>query len=67
METQILSIYVDGQWELAVWLKELKLGFSDNLEAWEGVGSGKEAQEGGDICVPMTDPCWCMSETNTIL
>ena len=27
----------------------------DNFEGWEGVGDGKEVQEGGDICIPMTD------------
>ena len=32
-----------------------------------GVGGGREAQEGGDICIPMAHPCWCMAETNTIL
>ena len=28
---------------------------------------GREVQEGGDICIPMADPCRCMAETNTIL
>ena len=29
----------------------------DNLEGWGGgaVGDGKEAQEGGDLCIPMID------------
>ena len=27
----------------------------DNLEGWDGVGSGKEVQEGGDICILMAD------------
>ena len=31
---------------------------------WEG--GGREGQEGGDRCVPMTDCCWCLAETNTI-
>ena len=30
---------------------------SDTLEGWNGVGSGKEVQEGGDMCVPMADSC----------
>ena len=30
-------------------------------------GGGREGQEGGDICTPMADSCWCMAETNTIL
>ena len=29
----------------------------DNLERWNGLGGGREAQEGGHICVPMTDSC----------
>ena len=29
----------------------------DNLEGWDGVGGGREVQEGGDICIPMTDSC----------
>ena len=28
-----------------------------NLEGWDGVGSGREVQEGGDIRVPMADSC----------
>ena len=31
--------------------------FCDNLEEWDGVGGGKEVEEGGDICIPMTDLC----------
>ena len=29
----------------------------DNLEGWFGVGGGREAQESGDICIPMADSC----------
>ena len=32
-------------------------GLCDNLEGCDGVGGGREALEGGDICIPMTDPC----------
>ena len=32
----------------------------DNLERWDGLGGGKEVQEGGAIC--MADSCWCMAE-----
>ena len=31
------------------------------------VGGGREVQEGGDICIPMADSCWCMAEMNTTL
>ena len=27
----------------------------DDLEGWDGVGGGRELQEGGDICIPMAD------------
>ena len=29
----------------------------DHLEGQDGVGGGREVQEGGDICVPMADSC----------
>ena len=47
---------IDSQWEFAVWPRESKLGLCNNLEVWEGVGSGRESQEGGDICIPTADP-----------
>ena len=27
----------------------------DNLEGWDGVGSGREVQEGGYMCMSMAD------------
>ena len=27
----------------------------DNLEVWDGVGSGREVQEEGDMCIAMVD------------
>ena len=32
-----------------------------------GVGSGREVQEGGDICVHMAESLPCTGETNTTL
>ena len=29
----------------------------DNLVGWDGMGGGREVQEGGDMCVPMADIC----------
>ena len=58
---------IDNQWELVVWLRELQLVLCDNLEGRDRVGGGREDQEGGDVCIPMSDSCWCMEETNTIL
>ena len=39
----------------------------NNVEGCDGAGGGQEVQEGGGICIPMTDSCQCMAETNTIL
>ena len=38
----------------------------DYLEGWDGMGSEREFQEGGDVCMPMASLCWYMAETNTI-
>ena len=37
-------------------------------KGWDegGVG-GREAQEGGDICILTADSCCCTAETNTTL
>ena len=29
----------------------------DVLEGWDGVGGGREVQEGGNICIPTADSC----------
>ena len=51
MEIYITIYKIGSQWEFAVWLRELKLGLWDNLDRWDGVGGGREVQEGGDIYV----------------
>ena len=38
----------------------------DDLDGWNG-GSGREAQEGGDMCTFMADSHCCMAKTNTTL
>ena len=38
----------------------------DDLEGWDGEG-GREAQEGGDICIHIADSLCCTAETNTTL
>ena len=57
----------NGQWEFALYHKELKAVPCDNLEWGDGMGGGREVQEGGDIGIPMTDSYWCKGETNTIV
>ena len=39
----------------------------DDLEGGDGVGGGREVQEGGDICILMADSHCCMAETNITL
>ena len=39
----------------------------DNLEGWDGLGSGKEVQQGGNTCVLTAGSCCCMAEANTAL
>ena len=29
----------------------------DNLEGWDGVGDGREVQEGQEMCMPVADLC----------
>ena len=37
--------------------QETQTGLCINLEGWDGVGDGREAQKGGDKCIPMADSC----------
>ena len=41
--------------------------FCDDLEGWDGVGGGREVQEGGDVRDLVADLQRCMAEANTIL
>ena len=48
LETYTLPcVKLDSQWEFALRCRELKLVLCDHLEGWDGVGGGKEAQDGG--------------------
>ena len=59
METYITICKIDSQQEFAVWLRKFKRALFEfiNLEGWDGEGDGREAQKGGDICIPMADSC----------
>jgi len=58
METYITICKIDSQWEFAVCLRGPKQGLClINLEGWDGEGDGRQAVEGGDICIPMADSC----------
>ena len=58
---------VDRQWEFVIWLRKLKQGLCINSEGWDGDEDGREVQKGGDICVPMADSCWDLTENSKIL
>ena len=57
MGTYITTCKIDSQQEFAVWLRKLKQGLCINLEGCNAEGDGREAQKGGDICIPMADSC----------
>ena len=67
METYNTICKIDSQWEFAEWFRELKRGLCDDPEGWEWEGDGREVQEGGNIGVPRTDSCCCLTENNKIL
>ena len=67
MDIYITICKTDDQWEFAIWLRKLKQGLCVNLEGWNGEGDGREVQEGGDMCIPMADSCWGLTENNKIL
>ena len=66
METYIAICKIDSQWEFAVWLRKLKQGLSIHLEGWDGEGDGRKVQKGGDICIPLAESCWGLTENNEI-
>ena len=67
METYISIRKIGIQQEFAVWLRKLKQGLWISLEDGMGEGDGREVQKGGDVCMPMADSCWGLTENNKIL
>ena len=65
METYITMCKIEQ--EFAVWLRKLKQGLCINLEGLVREGGGREVQKGGDICIPMADLRWGLTENNKIL
>ena len=57
METYTTICKINSQWEFSVCLRKLRQGLCINIEGWDGEGDGKEIEEGGDLCIPMTDSC----------
>ena len=67
MEIYVTLCRIDSQGEFAVCLRKLIQGLYVNLKGWNAEGDGREVQKGGDICIPMADSCWCLTENNKIL
>ena len=72
LREQYGSIYItirktDSKWEFAVWHRQGSSVLCDHLEPWVGVGGEKGVQEGGDLCIPVADSCWCMTGNSTTL
>ena len=66
METYITICKVDSQWEFSV-TQGTQRGslYQPRAVGWGGRWEGDS--EGGYICIPMTDSCWCLTENNKIL
>ena len=45
-------------------LRKLRQGLCVNLEGWGGEGDGRELQKGGDMCIPMADSHWGVTENS---
>ena len=56
-ETYITVCKINSQKKFAVWLRKLKQGLCINLDGWDGEGDGREVQNRGDICIPLSDSC----------
>ena len=57
METNNSIYKIDGQWEFALSLGELKEGLFNNSEGLDGEGDWRVVWEGLDMGVPKTDSC----------
>ena len=55
-ETDITTCKIHSQWAFAVWLRK-QTGALYQPNGVDGEGDGRELQNGGDICIPMTDLC----------
>ena len=44
--------------------QETQTGALYQPRGWDGKGDGREVHKGGDICIPMADSCWGLTENN---
>ena len=66
-ETYITIRKIDSWREFALLFRKLKQELCVNLEVWDGLEDGKKFQKGSDICIPMADSCWGLTENSKIL
>ena len=57
MEINNTICKIDSQWEIAIWLRQLKQGLCNTLQGWDGEEDGRKAWKGGYMGVPMADSC----------
>ena len=67
MEIYITIYKISSQWEFAVWFRDLRPGLGNNQEGQDAEGGGRDVPVGANTGEPLTDSCWCLVETNTIL
>ena len=66
METCTSICKIGSQGKFTVWCSSNQVCYN-NVEGWGEVGGGRGVQNKGSICIPTTDSCGCMAETNTTL
>ena len=62
-----IHYHMQNRQPVGICCRELRLGLSNNLEGWDGVGGGRQGQEGGNMCISMCDSCRCKAATNATL
>ena len=64
----IIMCKIDKSWETAMKQGDASLVLCDDLKGQDGDKglSGREVQEGEDLCILMADSCCCLAETNTM-
>ena len=50
-------VKTEGMVSIMMWLEYRMPGWSQESYRWDAKGSGREFQEGGDLCIPMADSC----------